>query len=113
MRITSKGKIINVISDILRIEMCMLSEKKLNEVGVVTHYYSRLSVAIVELTDILTIGDEILIRSGMDPFTTNFEQTVKSMQIEHTNITSAQSGQSIGLKVDKKVREGDKVYKLT
>ena len=86
---------------------CM-SERELKEVGKVTHYFTRIGVAVVELTDTLSVGDRILIKGA----TTNFEQTVESMQIEHKNIDVAHSGQSIGLKVDQRVREGDRVYKI-
>ena len=80
----------------------------MKEVGRVTHYFTRISVAVVELSDKLSVGDKILIQGA----TTNFEQTVQSMQIEHKNITTAEAGQSIGLKVEQRVREGDKVYKI-
>jgi len=90
----------------------LLAEKELKEVGIVTHYFTKISVAVVELKDIIRIGDRILIRGETHPFTTNFEQTVESMQIEHKNVKNAKAGQSIGLKVDQRVREGDKVYKI-
>ncbi len=80
----------------------------MKEVGKVTHYFTRISVAVVELTDTLSVGDKILIKGA----TTNFEQTVESMQIEHENVNVAHSGQSIGLKVNQRVREGDRVYKI-
>jgi len=83
-----------------------LSEMK--EIGAVTHYFSRISVAVIELTDKVSVGDKIQIMGS----TTNFEQTIKSMQIEHENVTTAGSGQSIGLKVTERVREGDRVYKI-
>ena len=82
--------------------------EKLIEVGRVTHFYPKISVAIVELKAPLSIGDKILIKGA----TTNFEQTVESMQIEHKNIESAEAGQIIGLKVKDRVRENDKVYKI-
>jgi len=85
-----------------------LSEEKLVEVGRVTHFYPKISVAIVELKASLNIGDKILIKGA----TTNFEQTVESMQIEHKNIERAEAGQIIGLKVKERVRENDKVYKI-
>lgn len=85
-----------------------MSERELREVGRVTHYYSKIGVAVVSLTDTLSVGDRILIRGA----TTNFEQNVESMQIEHKNVNVAHGGQSIGLKVDQRVREGDKVYKI-
>jgi len=80
----------------------------LKEVGEVTHYFTRIGVAVIELTDTLSVGDKILIKGS----TTDLEQTVASMQIEHKNITTAQGGQSVGLKVEQRVREGDKVYKI-
>ncbi len=85
-----------------------LSEEELIEVGRVTHFYPKISVAIVELKAPLNIGDKILIRGA----TTNFEQTVESMQIEHRNIEKAEAGQIIGLKVKERVRENDKVYRI-
>ncbi|MBS7641168.1 MAG: translation elongation factor-like protein [Candidatus Bathyarchaeia archaeon] len=85
-----------------------MSEKELKEVGRVTHYYTKIGVAVVSLTDTLSVGDRIIIKGT----TTNFEQTVESMQIEHKNVSVAHSGQSIGLKVNQRVREGDKVYKV-
>ncbi len=84
----------------------MEEEKKL--VGKVTHYYGKIGVAVVELEDELSVGDEISIEGK----TTNFRQKVESMQIEHKNIEKAKAGDAIGLKVIEKVREGDKVYKI-
>lgn len=78
----------------------------MKEVGEVTHYYTRIGVAIVRLRASLSLGDAILIKGA----TTHLEQSVTSMQIEHNNITKAKRGQSIGLKVDGKVRAKDKVY---
>lgn len=85
-----------------------MSEKELKEVGRVTHYYTKIGVAVISLIDTLSVGDRILIKGT----TTNFEQNVESMQIEHKNVNIAYSGQSIGLKVAQRVREGDKVYKI-
>ncbi|MCS7120582.1 MAG: translation elongation factor-like protein [Nitrososphaerota archaeon] len=85
-----------------------MSERKLKEIGRVTHYFTKIGVAVVELTDTLSVGDKILIQGS----TTNFEQTVSSMQIEHRNVTKAYAGQSIGLKVENRVREMDRVYKI-
>lgn len=83
-----------------------MSERTLREVGTVIHYFSKIGVAIVELSDTLSVGDHILTK-GM---TTNVEQTVDSMQIEHTSVKQAEAGKSIGLKVGDRVREGDTVY---
>ena len=78
------------------------------EIGIIANYFSKISVAVVDLTAPLSVGEKILIKGS----TTNFEQTVDSMQIEHHNIENAESGQSIGLKVADNVRKGDKVYKI-
>ena len=95
------------MKQIIEVVKC-LSEEELIEVGRVTHFYPKISVAIVELKAPLNIGDKILIRGA----TTNFEQTVESMQIEHRNIEKAEAGQIIGLKVKERVRENDKVYRI-
>ncbi|RLI29500.1 translation elongation factor-like protein [Candidatus Bathyarchaeota archaeon] len=78
------------------------------EVGRVTHYFSRIGVAVVELKAPLKLGDKILIRGA----TTNFEQTVESMQVEHKPVQEAGPGQSVGIKVKDRVREKDIVYKV-
>ena len=85
-----------------------MSERELKKVGNVTHYFTKIGVAVVELTDTLSVGDRILFQGS----TTDFEQTVASMEIEHENITTAHGGQSIGLKVEQRVREADRVYKI-
>lgn len=85
-----------------------LSEEELQEVGKVTHFFSKINVAVVELTTALSIGDRIRIQGP----TTNFEQTVDSMQIEHENVQTAEAGQSIGLKVSERARENDVVFKI-
>jgi len=81
-------------------------EKKL--VGKISHYYSKIGVAVVELTDTLEVGDEISIEGAA----TNVRQTVDSMQVEHENIEKAKKGDSIGMKVVDKVRENDQVFKI-
>lgn len=83
-------------------------ERELVEVGKVSHYFTRISVAVVELKAPLAVGDRILIKGS----TTDFEQVVESMQIEHKDVQRAEAGQSIGLKVKERVRENDIVYKI-
>ena len=77
-------------------------------IGKVTHYFCNIGVAVLELTDTLKVGDTIRIVGR----TTDFTQTVDSMEIEHKKVEEAKKGDSIGLKVSKKVSEGYKVYKL-
>lgn len=78
-------------------------------IGQVTHYYTRLGVAAVELTGELKLGDTIRILGH----STEFEQVVRSMQLEHEEIAVGRAGQLIGLEVAERVRPGDKVFKLT
>ena len=82
-------------------------EEKL--IGKVTHYFGKIGVAVIELTDSLKVGDKIRIVGGVD---TDFTQTVESMEVEHQKVNEAKAGDSIGLKVKQKVREGYKVYKV-
>ena len=84
-------------------------EKSLgNKIGKVVHYYTNLGVGIIELSGTLKVGDKIKIKGA----TTDFEQAVASMQIEHDKVEEAKKGKSIGLKVKKHVRQNDVVYKL-
>lgn len=77
-------------------------------IGKVTHYYNRISVAVVELSGELKVGDKIAIVGH----TTEFSQTVESMEIEHKKIQSAGPGQEVAIKVWDAVRAGDLVYKV-
>jgi putative protease len=86
-----------------------LGEEELVEVGRITHFFSKIEVAVIELKAVLSVGDTIAIKGP----TTDFEQRVDSMQIEHANVQRAEPGQSIGLKVMQRVRETDMVYKKT
>ncbi len=83
-------------------------EAPYEKVGRITHYYAKASVAVVELNAPLNKGDKIVIRGS----TTNIEQTVDSMEVEHEQIASAQPGQSVGMKVADRVRESDIVYRV-
>jgi len=78
------------------------------KIGKVTHYYSKLGVAAVELEHgKLHKGDHIHIHGH----TTDLEQNVDSMELEHQQIVEATEGQNIGIKVSEHVRENDDVYK--
>lgn len=78
-------------------------------VGKITHYFDRIGVAVVEVLSPIKIGDQIKIVGHNQEFT----QEVQSMQIEHNQITEAEKGQTIGLKVNQPVKEGDQIYKLS
>ena len=85
-----------------------MSEEELQKVGVVKHYYAALGVAIVDITASIDLREIIRIKGT----TTDFEQTVKSMEVEHKKVDKAKLGDTIGLKVEKRVREKDIVYKI-
>lgn len=77
-----------------------------NMVGVVTHFYDKISVAIIKLSGGLKAGDAIKIKGGEN----DVALTIDEMQYDHKPLESANSGQEIGIKVPEKVREGNKVY---
>jgi len=79
------------------------------KVGEVFHFFGHIGVAAIRLTDgSLAIGDTVQIQGP----TTNVEQTVDSLQIEHATVSTAGAGQEVGMKVRDRVREKDFVYKL-
>jgi hypothetical protein len=78
-------------------------------IGVVTHYFGEPSVAVVKLkTGTLRIGDTIHIRGH----TTDFEQRVESLQVDHAPVTEVGPKDDFGMKVARHVREHDVVYKV-
>ncbi len=85
-----------------------MSEEKRLMVGTVTHYYPRIGVVVMEVTAPIKVGDQIRIKGA----TTDFEQIVESMEIEHKKVQEAKPGESIGLMVKEKVRKKDLVYKV-
>jgi putative protease len=82
--------------------------KDLVKIGDVSHYFTKIEVAVVDLTGKLKVGDEIMIKGA----TTDFTQKVESIQIEHDRIEEAGAGDSVGLLVRYRVRTGDEVFKL-
>lgn len=82
--------------------------EKEKEVGKITHYYDHLQVAVVSLSDSLKVGDKVHIVGHSE----DFSQTITSIQADHKNIEVAKAKEEIGLKVDQKVHENSKVYKI-
>lgn len=79
------------------------------QIGKITHYFDKIGVGVIELTDgALAKGDKIRIQ-GHD---NDFEQVVESMQIDRQDVAEAAVGQSVGFKTDQPVKEHDIVYKL-
>lgn len=83
--------------------------ESLLEVGRITHYFSKIEVAVIQLKAPLKVGDTIVIKGS----TTTLEQKVESMEMEHSPVDEAKPGQSFALKVRGKVRENDTVYRKT
>ena len=77
------------------------------QVGTITHFFPKISVAVVKLDAGLKEGDKI----SIDGHGKSFEQTVGSMQIEHEKVKSAKKGQEVGMKMKEEVKKGDKIYK--
>jgi len=78
------------------------------EIGKIVHYFGHVNVGIIELSDMLRIGDKIRIKGHM----LDIMEDVASMQIEHADVTEAKAGDMVGIKVSQKVHEHDKVYKI-
>lgn len=77
----------------------------MKKIGKVTHYYGNIGVAIIELSGKLSVGDKVKFEGGK----VEFEQEIKSMQVEHKDVDSAKKGDVVGIKVDEKVNEGIEV----
>jgi len=86
-----------------------MPDKEGKLIGKVTHYFDKIKVMVVELVESLKAGDTIRIIGGES---TDFEQEVGSMEVEHKKIDQGKKGESVGLEAKEKVREGYKVYKV-
>lgn len=87
---------------------CEKDEKLGKAVGTIEHFYSKLGVGIIKLSDTLKVGDKIKIKGH----TTDIEMDVDQIQIDHKDVEEAKKGDVIGVKVGDKVREDDAVYKV-
>jgi translation initiation factor IF-2 len=80
------------------------------KIGRVTHYWAKIGVAGIEITaGEVRVGDTIRFKGH----TTDFNQRVDSMQVEHDPVAVARAGDSVGLKVADHVRDHDEVFKVT
>ena len=78
-------------------------------IGIVNDYFAKISVAGIDLEGPLQVGDTVHIKGH----TTDLEQVVESLQIEHEQVAEAKKGDAIGIKVKDRCRGGDIVYKVT
>jgi hypothetical protein len=76
-------------------------------IGKVTHFFTEISVAIVVFKQNVPAGTPLHFKGA----TTDFKQPANSMQYDHASVAVAKKGKQIGIKVKKRVREGDKVHK--
>jgi len=74
--------------------------------GVVTHVYGAIKVAIVKFKQPVRVGMSISIRGNHK----DVDQKIVSMQYDHKPIAAAKKGQEVGIKVAKKVKDGDDVF---
>jgi putative protease len=83
-----------------------LTGKKL--VGTITHFFDKISVAVIKVSAPISVGDELAIEGPM----TNIKMKVTSMQVEHDQVKAAKKGDDIGMKVPSPVKAKDLVYKV-
>lgn len=76
------------------------------EIGVITHYFSKIGVAVVKVEKALKVGDTIRIKG----IRTDLTQAIDSMQVEHQNVQEAKPGDEVGMKMAGEVHEHDKVF---
>lgn len=77
-----------------------------NPVGVVTHFYNKIGVAIVKFKEAVPTGTKVMFKGA----TTDFKETIDSIQLDHEPLDVAPKGKQVGIKVKEAVREGDQVY---
>ncbi len=78
-------------------------------IGKVNHFFNKISVAIIEITDDeLNIGDTIHIKGH----TADYNQAITSMQVERAPVQKAKVGDQVGVKVDAPVHQHDQVFKV-
>jgi len=86
----------------------IVSKKAETKIGVVTHYYAHIGVAVIQLDQKpLRVEDRIHVKGH----TTDFTQSVESMEVDHQPVTQVKAGEIFGMKVTQHVRVGDTVYK--
>ncbi len=79
------------------------------KIGVVIHYWGKIGVAGLKITDgELKVGDTIHVKGH----TSDFIQQVESMQVENESVDVARPGDDVGLKVEEHARTHDEVYKV-
>lgn len=79
------------------------------EIGKIVHWYDKIDVAVVRLSDTLSVGDRVKVKKGE----VEFEETVSSMQLDHKDIQSGKKGQEVAIKISGgSAKDGSLVFKL-
>jgi putative protease len=79
------------------------------EIGKISHYFSKIGVAAIEITsDQLNVGDTVHIKGH----TSDFRQKIDSMQVDNKSVSTAEPGDSVGIKVAEHTRQHDVVYRV-
>ena len=76
------------------------------QIGIVTHWYDKIGVAVVRLSGKLSKGDSIVVRKGDE----EFKDTVASLQINHESVSSAKKGDDAAIKLSQRAKEGASVF---
>jgi len=75
-------------------------------IGEVVHYYAKIKVAVVKFNQKVEAG----IKARFKGATTDFDQKIDSVHLDHEEVDAAKKGQEVGIKVKDRVRIGDEVY---
>ena len=78
-------------------------------IGEVTHFFGKISVAVLNLSKDLKIGDSVHFLGR----NTDFQQEISSMQVDHVSVTEVSAGDDVAVKVAQRVRRGDSVFRLS
>lgn len=78
-------------------------------VGTITHYFPKPEVGVIKLTAAVKLGDVLHFKGA----TTDFQQEIKSLQVDHGPVEGAEAGTEVAVKVSERVRGGDEVYRVT
>ena len=85
-----------------------MAEPQMEPIGKISAFFAHPSAAIVELTAPLRVGERIYVKGH----TTDFQQVLESMQLDHQPVQEAAVGHAIAIKMQERCRKGDVVYKL-
>lgn len=78
-------------------------------IGTITHYFPKPQVGVLKLQVDLKLGDTLHLRGA----TTDFEQKIESMQVEHAAVETAAAGTEVAVKLNERVRAGDEAYRVS